>query len=59
MCVVDKRNRRKREDKDVGEKPGDSGNWLSGAAGNRLARCTATTVEKTFGELMLKEILAI
>ncbi|RMX80110.1 hypothetical protein D0869_07809 [Hortaea werneckii] len=36
MCVVDRRSRRKREDDDVCERAGDSGNWLSSKAGNRV-----------------------
>ncbi|KAK5708743.1 hypothetical protein LTR17_020397 [Elasticomyces elasticus] len=56
MCVVDKRTRKKREDKEIGEKAGDSGNWLSTRAGNRMARCVASPGEKTFGGYMLKRI---
>jgi len=59
MCVVDRRSRRKRDDDDVGERPGDTGNWLSGGAGNRLGRCVATPGEKTFGGYMLKRIFAL
>ncbi|TKA75116.1 hypothetical protein B0A55_05021 [Friedmanniomyces simplex] len=59
MCVVDKRTRKKREDSDVGERPGDSGNWLSNQAGNRLSRCVGTPGEKTFGCYMLKRIFAL
>ena len=47
------------EDDDVGERPGDSGNWLSSKAGNRVARCTATPGERTFGGYMLKRIFAL
>ncbi|KAK0304205.1 hypothetical protein LTR01_007561 [Friedmanniomyces endolithicus] len=56
MCVVDKRTRKKREDGDVGEQPGDNGNWLSGQAGNRLMRCVGSPGEETFGGYMLKRI---
>ncbi|KAK1058289.1 hypothetical protein LTR74_013490 [Friedmanniomyces endolithicus] len=56
MCVVDKRTRKKREDSEVGEQPGDSGNWLSGQAGNRLARCVGSPGEETFGGHLLKRI---
>ncbi|KAK3110270.1 hypothetical protein LTR53_015612 [Teratosphaeriaceae sp. CCFEE 6253] len=56
MCVVDKRTRKKRQDEEVGERPGDSGDWLSNKAGNRLARCIGTPGEKTFGGYMLRRI---
>ena len=56
MCVVDRRNRKKREDDDVGERPGDSGNWLSGAAGNRLRRCVMSPGPDKFGGYMLKRV---
>ncbi|KAK0773236.1 hypothetical protein LTR38_016634 [Friedmanniomyces endolithicus] len=56
MCVVDNRTRKKREDSEVGEQPGDSGNWLSRWAGNRLARCVGSPGEETFGGYMLKRI---
>lgn len=58
MCVIDRRSRRKREDDDVGEKAGDSGNWLSNKAGNRVGRCVATPGEKTFGGYLLKRVFA-
>ena len=56
MCVVDRRERKRREDKHVGEIPGDTGNWLSGDAGNRLQRCIGTPGEKTFGGYLLKRV---
>lgn len=42
MCVVDRRSRRRREDGDEGDVPGDHGNWLHGGAGNRLQRCVGS-----------------
>ncbi|KAK4540572.1 hypothetical protein LTR36_009102 [Oleoguttula mirabilis] len=59
MCVLDRRTRRKREDDDVGERAGDSGNWLSGAAGNRLGRCVGTPGEDVFGGYLLKRVFAL
>lgn len=59
MSVVDRRTRRQREDEDVGEKPGDSGNWLSRGAGNRLERCVGTPGEDVFGGYLLKRVFAL
>ncbi|KAF2771779.1 putative nucleoside hydrolase [Teratosphaeria nubilosa] len=59
MCVIDKRSRKKREDKELGEIVGDKGNWLSSQAGNRVGRCVQTPSEETFGEYMLKRIFGI
>ncbi|KAK5121011.1 hypothetical protein LTR85_005795 [Meristemomyces frigidus] len=56
MCVIDRRSRRKREDDDMGERDGDSGNWLSGAAGNRIGRCVGTPGEDVFGGYLLKRV---
>lgn len=58
MCVVDKRSRKKREDVEEGEKPGDSGNWLSARAGNRLRRCIASPGKDLFGPFLLQRIFA-
>lgn len=56
MCVVDRRSRRKREADDVGERAGDSGNWLSSAAGNRLGRCVGSPGKDVFGGYILKRV---
>lgn len=56
MCMVDRRSRKKREDDDVGERAGDSGNWLSNAAGNQLQRCVGTPGEDVFGGYLLKRV---
>lgn len=57
MCVVDKRNRRRRDiDDDEGERPGDSGHWLSPNAGNRLGRCTASPGDDLFAPYLLKTV---
>ncbi|KAK4560508.1 hypothetical protein LTR86_005705 [Recurvomyces mirabilis] len=59
MCLVDHRSRRKLEDDHVGERAGDSGNWLSRKAGNRMGRCVGTPGEETFGGYMLERIFAL
>jgi inosine-uridine nucleoside N-ribohydrolase len=59
MCVVDRRNRKKREDVEIGERPGDSGNWLSSQTGNRLRRCVKSPSQDTFGGYMLKRIFGL
>jgi len=56
QCLVDRRSRRRRAEGDDGERPGDTGNWLSGASGNRLRQCTGTPGPQVFGEVMLKRI---
>lgn len=56
---MDKRPRKKREDIDEGEKPGDSGNWLSTQAGNRLRRCTASPGEDLFGPFLLERVFGL
>lgn len=66
MCVVDRRTRKKRPEGDEGERPGDSGNWLSLRGGNRIRICTGTpqTVStgqqgQHFGEVLVKRIFAL
>lgn len=59
MCVVDRRPRKKREDEDEGERPGDTGNWLGMKSGNRLRRCVGSPGEDLFGGLLLKRIFAL
>ncbi|KAF2159108.1 hypothetical protein M409DRAFT_30389 [Zasmidium cellare ATCC 36951] len=56
MCVVDRRTRKKREDDDEGERPGDTGNWLGRKSGNRLRRCVGSPGEDLFGGLLLKRV---
>ena len=56
MCVVDRRSRKRREDDDDTEVPGDTDGWLTGGSGNRLQRCIGSPGEKTFGGLLLKRI---
>ena len=58
MCVVDRRDRKMRED-DNGEEdevPGDMGRWLSRQRGNRVSRCVGTPGERTLAPFMLETI---
>lgn len=60
MCVVDRRNRRKRPDDDEGgEVPGDTGNWLNVRAGNRVARIVQTPGEDVFGGYLVERVFGI
>lgn len=60
MCVVDRRNRKRREDDDgEGERPGDTGNWLGAKAGNRLRRCIQTPGEKAFAPYLIKKVFGV
>ena len=59
MCVVDRRSRRRREDGDEGDVPGDHGNWLHGGAGNRLRRCVGSPGEREFGSFLLGRVLGV
>ncbi len=58
MCVVDRRDRKMRED-DNGEDdevPGDTGRWLSRQRGNRVSRCVRTPGERSLAPFMLDTI---
>ena len=58
MCVVDRRDRKMRED-DNGEEdevPGDMGRWLSKQRGNRVSRCIGTPGERALSTFMLDSI---
>lgn len=57
MTVVDKRNRKKRAPDDgEGEIPGDSGNWLSLNAGNRVGRCVQSPGADLFAPYLLRRV---
>ncbi|KAH7028393.1 Inosine/uridine-preferring nucleoside hydrolase domain-containing protein [Macrophomina phaseolina] len=57
MCVVDRRERRLRDDDgEGGEVPGDTGNWLSREAGNRIRRCVGTPGGERFATELLERI---
>lgn len=60
MCVVDRRNRKRREGDDgEGEIPGDTGNWLSARAGNRLNRCVQSPGPELFAPFLLQRVFRI
>ncbi|KAK5130223.1 hypothetical protein LTR08_002308 [Meristemomyces frigidus] len=59
MCIVDRRSRRRREDDDGGEVAGDTGGWLRGGSGNRVARCVGTPGEGVFGAYLLGRIFGV
>ena len=59
MCVVDRRDRRRAEDDDGRDVPGDTGDWLRGGSGNRLRRCIESPGRDLFGTFMLKRIFAL
>ena len=54
MCVVDRRDRKTREDD--GEGNGDTGGWLSPLKGNRIDRCIGTPGTDALGALLLDMI---
>lgn len=59
MCVVDRRDRRRKDDDDEHDVPGDTDGWLRGGSGNRLRRCVDSPGRDLFGPLMLKRIFAL
>lgn len=59
MCVVDRRTRKMREDGDDGERPGDTGNWLSRASGNRLGRCIQSPGQDLFANFLLQRVFGL
>lgn len=58
MCVVDRRGRRRSDDDDERQVPGDTGKWLMGGSGNRLRRCLDSPGRDTFGVYLLQRIFA-
>ena len=58
MCVVDRRDRKMREDDDGEENdvPGDTGRWLSKQRGNRVSRCVGTPGNRSLAPFMLNTI---
>lgn len=60
MCVIDRRNRKKRLDDDGegGSVPSDTGNWLGVKSGNRIDRVVETGCEESFGREMLERLFA-
>jgi inosine-uridine nucleoside N-ribohydrolase len=58
MCIVDRRNRKLRDDDDEGgEVPGDTGNWLSSNSGNRIDRMVGSPGDDLFAGYLLDRIL--
>jgi len=58
MCVVDRRDRKMRENDDGedDEVRGDTGRWLSRQRGNRISRCVETPGERALAPFMLDTI---
>ena len=57
MCVIDKRDRRMRDDDgESGDVPGDTGGWLSRSKGNRIDRCVGTPGSSALGPILLATI---
>lgn len=54
MCVVDRRDRKTRDDD--GEGNGDTGGWLSRSKGNRIDRCISTPGTEALGAFLLDTI---
>ena len=59
MCVIDQRSRLKMGNELGEEVPGDHGNWLNGAAGNRLGRCIQSPGQDIFGTYILKKVFGV
>lgn len=60
MCVVDRRNRKRRAPDDgEGEIPGDTGNWLSADAGNRVGRCVQSPGPDDFAPFLLQRVFGV
>lgn len=60
MCVVDRRNRRRRAPDDgEGEITGDTGNWLGAFAGNRVNRCIQSPGAQLFAPFLLRKVFGI
>ncbi|MCJ1439272.1 hypothetical protein MMC27_008664 [Xylographa pallens] len=56
--IIDRRDRKRLEDDDGEDVPGDAGGWLSSAKGNRLGLCVQTPGERALAPLMLETIFA-
>ena len=54
MCVIDRRDRKMRDDEDEGGNvSGDNGGWLSRSKGNRINRCVGTPGDEKLALLIL------
>lgn len=57
MCVIDKRDRRMRDDDgEGGDVPGDTGGWLRRSKGTRIDRCVGTPGSSALGAILLDAI---
>lgn len=57
MCVIDRRDRKMRDDEDEGEKASsDNGGWLSRSKGNRIDRCVGTPGDEKLAVLILDTV---
>lgn len=60
MCVVDRRDRKRREaDDDDENEPSDNGNWLSPNSGNRLNVCTQSPGAEQFVTELLQRVYGL
>lgn len=64
MMLLDRRNRKKvettaEEEEVLKEVSGDTGNWLSARAGNRVRRVVGSPDEEEFGRYLLQRVLAL
>ncbi len=56
MCIVDRRNRKRRDDNEENEISGDIGNWLGKIIGNRIDRMVGSPGEELFAGYLLDRI---
>ena len=57
MCVIDRRAMKMLDNDDgEGEKPGDTGGWLSALRGNRVTRCVRTPGPQLLAPLLLETV---
>lgn len=56
MFVTDKGSRKRKDDYDNSEVPGDTDGLLTGGNGNRLNRCVGSPGQDIFGRLLLKRV---
>ena len=57
MCVVDRRNRKRRDDDiEHGDEASDNGEWLRRSRGNNIGRCIATPGDRVLAPFLLDTI---
>lgn len=59
QTIIDRRPRRRRAEGDDGEKPGDTGNWLSLSSGNRMRYAIASPAKTKFGGLLVERVFGL